>query len=119
MAEAIEQIPLARIDGANAALGDYAGKVRLVVNVASKCGLTPQYGALEKIYTEYRARGFVVLGIPANDFSGQEPGRNDAIATLLRTTYRVAFTMSVKFFPKADGRHALSSALVSGTHTRV
>src|SRR3546814_18451103 len=72
------------IDGANAALGDYAGKVRLVVNVASKCGLTPQYDALEKIYAESRDRGFVVLGFRANDFGGQEPGRKGQTPTFCR-----------------------------------
>src|SRR3546814_10059818 len=81
------------IDGANAALGDYAGKVRLVVNVASKCGLTPQYDALEKIYAEYRDRGFVLLGFPANDFAGQAHGSNDEIATFCRSTYGVDFPM--------------------------
>src|SRR3546814_9928278 len=113
MAEAIEQIPLARIDGANAALGDYAGKVRLVVNVASKCGLTPQYDALEKIYAEYRDRGFVVLGFPANDFAGQEPGSNDEIATFCRSTYGVDFPMFAKVVATGDGRHPLYSALIS------
>src|SRR3546814_10335755 len=112
MAEAIEQIPLARIDGANAALGDYAGKVRLVVNVASKCGLTPQYDALEKFYAEYRDRGFVVLGFPANDFAGQEPGSNDEIATFCRSTYGVDFPMFAKVVATGDGRHPLNSALI-------
>src|SRR3546814_18569767 len=116
MAEAIEQIPLARIDGANAALGDYAGKVRLVVNVASKCGLTPQYDALEKIYAEYRARGFVVLGFPANDFAGQEPGSNDELATFCRSTYGVDFPMLAKVVATGARRHPLYSALRAEQH---
>ncbi|MFZ0078722.1 MAG: glutathione peroxidase, partial [Trebonia sp.] len=69
----MQQIPLQTIDGSAATLGDYQGDVLLVVNVASKCGLTPQYEALERLYEEFRDRGFAVLGFPANDFAGQEP----------------------------------------------
>jgi glutathione peroxidase len=71
---ALQKIPLRTIHGAESSLGAFSGKVILVVNVASKCGLTPQYEALQKLYETYRERGFVVVGFPSNDFAGQEPG---------------------------------------------
>ena len=77
----LTEIPLTTIAGAPATLADYSGKVLLVVNVASKCGLTPQYTALEALYQKFKPRGFAILGFPANDFAGQEPGTNDEIAT--------------------------------------
>lgn len=113
MAQAIEQIPLNRIDGGAATLGDYAGKVRLVVNVASKCGLTPQYEGLEKLYADYREQGLVVLGFPANDFAGQEPGTNDEIATFCRSTFGVDFPMFAKIVATGEGRHPLYSELIA------
>ena len=75
----IYDIPVRKIDGSAASLGEHAGKVLLVVNVASACGLTPQYAALEQVYEKYRDKGFKVLGFPANDFAAQEPGPNDEI----------------------------------------
>lgn len=113
MAQAIEQIPLNRIDGGAATLGDYAGKVRLVVNVASKCGLTTQYEGLEKLYADYREQGLVVLGFPANDFAGQEPGTNDEIATFCRSTFGVDFPMFAKIVATGEGRHPLYSELIA------
>lgn len=80
-------------DGQPVGLCQYAGKVVLVVNTASFCGYTNQYGGLEKLYAAYRDRGLVVLGFPANDFANQEPGSNEEIATFCRRTYAVAFPM--------------------------
>lgn len=113
MAEAIEQIPVTRIDGSAASLADYAGKVRLVVNVASKCGLTPQYEGLETLYARYRDQGLVVLGFPANDFAGQEPGTNDEIAGFCTLNYGVDFPMFSKIVATGEDRHPLYSALVA------
>jgi glutathione peroxidase len=92
----IYEIKAPRIDGTPAALGDYAGKVMLIVNVASKCGLTPQYEGLESLYATYKDKGLVVLGFPANDFAGQEPGTNDDIQTFCRSVYGVDFPMFAK-----------------------
>ena len=90
MTTAVTDIPIETIDGKPASLGDYAGKVALVVNVASKCGLTPQYEGLEALYRDYRDRGLVVLGFPANDFGAQEPGTNEEIAKFCTGKYNVA-----------------------------
>src|SRR5271155_3822876 len=81
MSTPIQQIPLRRITGEETNLGEYSGKVLLIVNVASKCGLTKQYVSLEELYRNYRDRGLVVAGFPANDFKGQEPGTNADIQT--------------------------------------
>lgn len=108
---AIQTIPLKTIKGADASLGDYAGKVLLVVNVASKCGLTPQYEGLEKLYTEYKDKGLVVLGFPANDFKEQEPGTNDEIATFCTTNYGVDFPMFEKLVATGPDKHPLYAEL--------
>lgn len=94
----LADIPLKRIDGGDDKLANHAGKVLLVVNVASKCGLTPQYEGLEKLYQTYRDRGFEVLGFPANDFGAQEPGTHEEIAQFCSLNYGVSFPM----FAKAD-----------------
>ncbi|XZG70714.1 glutathione peroxidase [Chitinibacteraceae bacterium HSL-7] len=106
-------IPVKRIDGTAASLGDYAGKVLLVVNVASKCGLTPQYEGLEQLYRARHASGLEVLGFPANNFLGQEPGSEDEIAQFCSLTYDVTFPMFSKISVKGADRHALYDALVS------
>ena len=96
MITAIYDIPVRRITGAESSLAEYKGKVVLVVNVASKCGLTPQYEGLEELYRKYRDRGFVVAGFPANDFAGQEPGTSEEIQTFCTTNFGVSFPMYAK-----------------------
>ena len=113
MMTAIQQIPLKTITGADASLADYAGKVLLVVNVASKCGLTPQYEGLETLYKDYRDRGLVVLGFPANDFREQEPGSNEEIATFCTTNYGVDFPMFEKLTATGPDKHPLYAELTS------
>ena len=113
MTDTLDAIAVTTIDGRPATLGDWAGKVRLVVNVASKCGLTPQYEGLEKLYREKHAAGLEVLGFPANDFAGQEPGSNEEIATFCSTTFGVDFPMFAKIAVTGDGIHPLYRALVA------
>ena len=107
----IEQIPLSTVDGAASSLGAYAGKVRLVVNVASKCGLTPQYAALEAVYRKYQARGFEILAVPANEFGGQEPGTEAEIKSFCTSTYDVTFPLFAKVVVKGSGQHPLFTEL--------
>jgi glutathione peroxidase len=109
----VQQIPLTTIDGQSATLGDHAGNVLLVVNVASKCGLTPQYTALEKLYEDKRGEGFEVLGFPANDFGAQEPGTDEEIAEFCSTTYDVQFPMFSKISVVGDDQHPLYRALTT------
>lgn len=111
MTETLQQIPFATIDGDASSLDRYAGKVVLVVNVASKCGLTPQYDGLEALYRRYREHGLVVVGFPANDFLGQEPGSETEIADFCRTTYDVTFPMAAKISVAGPDRHPLYAAL--------
>ncbi len=113
MTTTLQTIPLKTIGGGDASLADYAGKVALVVNVASKCGLTPQYDGLEKLYEAYRDKGFVVLGFPANDFAGQEPGANAEIADFCRTNFSVEFPMFEKITVVGEGKHPLYQALTT------
>jgi glutathione peroxidase len=89
------------LDGKPADLAQYKGKVALVINVASKCGLTPQYTGLEKLHEELQGRGFTVLGFPSNDFGGQEPGTPEEIATFCKKNYGVSFPMFSKLVTKA------------------
>ena len=93
MSTSVYDIPLNTIAGAPSSLREHAGEVLLIVNVASKCGLTPQYEALEALHQRYRERGFAVLGFPANDFAGQEPGTDQEIASFCRSTFGVEFPM--------------------------
>ena len=108
---AIEEIPLTRIDGAPDTLGAHAGKVRLVVNVASKCGLTPQYEGLEKLFEARQGQGLEVLGFPANDFRAQEPGSNAEIAEFCKATYGVKFPLFSKISVVGPDQHPLYAAL--------
>lgn len=110
-------IPLNKIDGAPAKLGDYAGKVLLVVNVASKCGLTPQYEGLEALYKARKAEGLEVLGFPANDFRGQEPGTEEEIAEFCSTTYGVDFPLFKKISVVGPEKHPLYKALTEAAPT--
>jgi glutathione peroxidase len=103
----LQEIPLTTIDGSDASLADHAGKVLLVVNVASKCGLTPQYEALESLYEGRRDEGFEVLGFPANNFGAQEPGTDEEIAAFCSTTYDVQFPMFSKISVVGDDQHPL------------
>lgn len=108
----IQNIPVKTIDGKSTSLQDFAGSVLLVVNVASKCGLTPQYEALEKIYEEKKDKGFAVLGFPANNFGAQEPGTNQEIAEFCSLTYSVKFPMFEKISVVGDDQHPLYKELI-------
>jgi glutathione peroxidase len=108
----IQAIPLTTITGAPATLADYAGKVLLIVNTASKCGLTPQYAGLEAVHRTYRDRGFSVLGFPANDFSAQEPGTDEEIATFCLANFDIGFPMFAKIAVGGEDRHPLYQALI-------
>jgi len=114
---AIYDIPVRRIDGNSASLADHKGAVLLVVNVASQCGLTPQYAELEEIYETYRDRGLVVLGFPANEFAKQEPGSNTEIQQFCETKFGVKFPMFEKIVVKGDGQHPLYRELIAARPT--
>lgn len=112
MATTLTDIPLTTIDGRETTLAEWAGKTILIVNVASRCGLTPQYEQLEELQKEYGERGFTVLGFPCNQFMFQEPGNNEEIAEYCSTTWGVSFPMFDKVHVNAPGRHPLYKALV-------
>ncbi|MDR3701124.1 MAG: glutathione peroxidase [Candidatus Sulfopaludibacter sp.] len=95
------------IDGQPAPLSQYKGKVVMIVNVASKCGYTPQYAGLEALYEKYKSQGFVILGFPANNFGAQEPGTNEEIKTFCSRTYNVSFPMYAKISVKGEDQHPL------------
>jgi len=103
------------IDGEPTPLSKFHGKVVLVVNVASRCGFTPQYSALEKVYEKYKDRGFVIVGFPANNFGGQEPGSNQEIKTFCSTKYNVTFPMMAKVSVKGDDKTPLYQFLTDKT----
>jgi glutathione peroxidase len=111
MTLALHDIPLKEIDGKDSSLANYRGKVLLVVNVASKCGLTPQYTALESLYQAKRADGLEVLGFPANNFKGQEPGSDSEIASFCSTNYDVHFPLFSKISVLGEDQHPLYAAL--------
>jgi glutathione peroxidase len=112
VSESIYEIPLRKIDGTEASLGDYRGKVVLVVNVASACGLTPQYEGLQKLYEQKKNEGLVIAGFPANEFGAQEPGSNADIADFCTTKFKVTFPMFEKIVVKGKGIHPLYRRLV-------
>jgi glutathione peroxidase len=106
-------LPLTTLSGSPASLGDYAGQVMLLVNVASRCGLTPQYTALEALYQKYKDKGFVVLGFPANDFAGQEPGTDAEIAAFCAKDYPVTFPLFSKIAVNGAEQHPVYSILTA------
>src|SRR5262245_16644369 len=101
------------IDGSDKSLKDYAGKTLLIVNVASQCGLTPQYSGLQKLYQDYRGRGLEVLGFPCNQFGAQEPGSEAQIKTFCETRFAVTFPLFAKLEVNGTGRHPLYGFLTS------
>ncbi len=114
----LAQIPLKRIDGAPDSLAQHQGKVLLVVNVASKCGLTPQYEGLEKLYQTYKDRGLEILGFPANDFGAQEPGTADEIVEFCKLNYGVSFPLYEKAPVSGTDKQPLYAALVQAVPTK-
>ena len=113
MTSSVYDFQMTKMDGSKAALSEYKGKVLLMVNVASKCGLTPQYEGLEKIYNKYKEQGFAVLGFPANEFAAQEPGSNAEIQEFCRMNYGVDFPMFEKIVVKGEGQHPLYQYLTT------
>jgi glutathione peroxidase len=106
--------PISRLDGTSATLGEITGgRPALLVNVASRCGLTPQYDALEMLHEKYSDRGFTVVGVPCNQFGGQEPGTSEEIAEFCSATYGVTFPMTEKIEVNGEGRHPVYQALVA------
>ncbi|NLG22041.1 MAG: glutathione peroxidase [Actinomycetales bacterium] len=103
----LHDIPLTTLDGRPTSLGEYAGRALLLVNVASRCGMTPQYAGLERLQERFGEQGLTVVGFPCNQFNGQEPGTNEEIAEFCATTYGVTFPMMDKVEVNGDGRHPL------------
>ena len=113
MSQSLYDIPVHSIEGAPLTLGQFKGKVLLVVNVASKCGLTPQYDGLEKLYEDKRAQGLEILGFPANNFKGQEPGSDEEIKAFCTTNFDVQFPLFSKVSVVGDDQHPLYQTLTS------
>ena len=111
MTTSVYSASIAALSGAANPLADLEGKVALVVNVASKCGLTPQYSALEELQKTYASRGFSVVGVPCNQFMGQEPGTAEEIESFCSTTYGVTFPLTEKIEVNGAGQHALYAQL--------
>ncbi len=111
MADSLYDIPVNRLDGTPSSLGDFNGQVVLAVNVASRCGLTPQYEGLQRLQERYRDQGFTVVGFPCNQFLGQEPGSPEEIAQFCSTTYGVDFPLFEKIEVNGDGRHPIYARL--------
>ncbi len=115
MNQSLYDFSVKKIDGTSINLGQYKGQVALVVNVASKCGLTPQYEGLEKLYKEYKDQGLVVLGFPANEFLSQEPGSNSEIQEFCRMNFGVEFPMFEKVVVKGESQHPLYQFLTTAS----
>jgi len=107
MSTSLYDIPVEKLDGSKASLKDYAGKVLLIVNTASQCGLTPQYEGLEALYQEYAPNGFVVLGFPSNQFGAQEPGTAEQIQSFCTSNYSVSFPLFAKTDVNGPNAHPL------------
>ena len=112
MSASIYDIPVKKITGEETSLAEFKGKVLLAVNVASKCGLTPQYEGLEKLYEQYKGQGLVIAGFPANDFKTQEPGTNDEIQSFCTLNYGVQFPLFDKITVVGEHKHPLYAALI-------
>lgn len=112
----LHDIPVRTLTGEAASLGDQAGKAVLIVNVASKCGKTPQYAGLERLQSRYADRGFTVIGVPSNQFGGQEPGTADEIAEFCSATYGVSFPLLEKTDVNGEDRHPLYSELTKSAY---
>jgi glutathione peroxidase len=110
---ALYDIGISALDGSPLDLSQFKGKTTLVVNVASRCGLTPQYTGLEQLHEQFKDRGFTVLGVPCNQFGGQEPGTSEEISTFCSTTYGVTFPMTEKVDVNGAARHPLYQELTS------
>ncbi len=113
MSADILSIPVQKISGEETSLAEFKGRVLLVINVASKCGLTPQYEGLEKLYELYRGQGLVIAGFPANDFKEQEPGTNDEIQSFCKINYGVSFPLFSKITVVGPEKHPLYKALIA------
>ena len=114
-ASSVHEFTLNSIDGKAAPLASYKGKVLLLVNVASKCGYTPQYTGLQSLYAKYKDQGLVIVGVPANNFGGQEPGTNEEIATFCSRTYNVTFPIMSKVSVKGADATPLYQYLTDKT----
>jgi glutathione peroxidase len=118
-ASSVHEFTLNSIDGKPAPLAAYQGKVVLIVNVASRCGFTPQYAGLEALYEKYKDRGFTILGFPANNFGGQEPGTNEEIKTFCSSKYNVTFPMYSKISVKGEDKAPLYQFLTAATGSEI
>lgn len=119
MPASIYDIPLNTLAGAPASLAEFQGKVVLIVNVASKCGLTPQYEGLEKLYSDYKDKGFVIAAFPSNDFAGQEPGTNEEIQSFCTMNFGVDFPIFEKIPVVGPEKHPLYAALTAAQPTAI
>ena len=111
--ESVKNIVVKNMDGKDVKLSDYTGKVLLIVNVASKCGYTPQYQGLEAIYEKYKGKGFEILAFPCNDFGGQEPGTNEEIKTFCSVNYKVSFNLFDKIKVLGEEKSPLYKLLIN------
>jgi glutathione peroxidase len=114
-ASSVHEFTLKSIDGKTTPLANYKGKVVMIVNVASRCGYTPQYTQLEAVYEKYKNQGLVILGFPANNFMGQEPGTDEEIKTFCSTKYNVSFPLFSKISVKGDDKAPLYQFLTDKT----